>query len=52
MEAYRVEFGVNNTAKNPVISPNFQVWKLCGNCAFPQNFHTWKLDEITGFFVV
>ena len=23
--------------------------KLCGNCAFPQNFHTRKLDEITVF---
>ena len=26
--------------------------KLCGNCAFPQNFHTRKLEEITVFFVV
>ena len=26
--------------------------KLCGNCAFPQSFHTRKLDEITVFFVV
>ena len=25
--------------------------KLCGNCAFPQNFHTRKLSEITVFFV-
>ena len=24
--------------------------KLCGNCVFPQNFHTRKLDEITVFF--
>ena len=24
--------------------------KLCGNCAFPQNFHTKKLGEITVFF--
>ena len=24
--------------------------KLCGNCAFPQNFHTRKLGEITVFF--
>ena len=23
--------------------------KLCGNCAFPQNFHTRKLGEITDF---
>ena len=23
----------------------------CGNCAFPQNFHTRKLSEITVFFV-
>ena len=26
--------------------------KLCGNCAFPQNFHTRKLCEVTVFFVV
>ena len=26
--------------------------KLCGNCAFPQNFHTRELGEITVFFVV
>ena len=26
--------------------------KLCGNCAFPQNFHTRKLREITVFFAV
>ena len=26
--------------------------KLCGNCAFPQNFHTRKLGEITVFFSV
>ena len=24
--------------------------KLCGNCAFPQNFHTRKLVQITVFF--
>ena len=24
--------------------------KLCGNCAFPQNFHTRKLGEITIFY--
>ena len=24
--------------------------KLCGNCAFPQNFHTWKLGEIAVFY--
>ena len=24
--------------------------KLCGNRAFPQNFHTRKLDEITVFY--
>ena len=50
-----------------VISPNFLVWKfcgktqfplsanrpkLCGNCAFPQNFHTMKLGEITVFYAV
>ena len=26
--------------------------KLCRNCAFPQNFHTRKLGEITVFFTV
>ena len=26
--------------------------KLCGNCAFPQNFHTKKLGEITASFAV
>ena len=26
--------------------------KLCGNCAFPQNFHTRILGEITVFFAV
>ena len=27
---------------NAVISPNSLLWKLCGNCAFPQNFHIRK----------
>ena len=48
-------------AKNTVISTDFLVWKfcgkanrskLCGNCAFPQNFHTRKSGEITVFFAV
>ena len=26
--------------------------KLCGNCAFPQNFNTRKLGEFTVFFAV
>ena len=26
--------------------------KLCGNCAFPQNFHTRKLGETTAFHKV
>ena len=26
--------------------------KLCGNCAFPQNFYTRKLGEITAFYAV
>ena len=26
--------------------------KLCRNCAFPQNFHTRKLDEIAVFYEV
>ena len=54
--------------KNTVISPNILVellWKstisawfqaicskLCGNCAFPQNFRTTKISEITVLFVV
>ena len=50
-----------NIAQNAVISPNFLVWKfcgktirpkLCGNCVFPQNFHTRKSDEITAFYAV
>ena len=28
------------------------ILKLCGNCAFPQNFHTMKLGEITVFYAV
>ena len=31
------------TVKNTVITPDFLVWRLCRNCAFPQNFHTRKL---------
>ena len=26
--------------------------KLYGNCVFPQNVHTKKLDEVTVFYVV
>ena len=26
--------------------------KLCGNCAFPQNFHTRKLGELTALYAV
>ena len=55
------------TAKNTVISPIFLVWKfcgkaqfsytanrpkLCGNCAFPQNFHSRKLGELMVFYAV
>ena len=51
------------TAKNTAISPNFLVWKFCGksqfpqfslrgNCAFPENFRTRKLGEITIFHAV
>ena len=46
-------------AENTVISPNFMVWKFCGkaqfpyrNYAFPQNFHTMKLGEITVFYAM
>ena len=38
-------------AKNAVISSNFLVWKFL-ETAFPQNFHTRKLDEITVFYAV
>ena len=47
---------------NAVISPNFLEWKfcgnaqfpkihpkLCGNCVFPQNFHTRKLGKDSYF---
>ena len=34
-------------SKNTAIRP-----KLCGNCAFPQNFYTRKLGEITVFYAV
>ena len=52
--------GETVTAKNTVISPDCLVWKfcgkaqrkLCGNCAFPQNFHTRKSGEIMVFFAV
>ena len=48
---------ITDTAKKPVISLNFLVWKFCGkklcrNCSFPQNFHTRKLCAITVFFAV
>ena len=35
-----------------VIPPNFLMWKLCGNCAFSQNFHTRKLGEISVFYAM
>ena len=57
-----------HTAQNAVISPNFLMRKVCENaisvefwakrsklwenCAFPQNFHTRKLGEITAFYAV
>ena len=58
-----VNLPLENTAKNTVISPDFLVWKFAerhsfrivsgdSNCAFPQNFHTRKLGEITVFFAV
>ena len=49
----QVDHEIIDTAKNTVISPNFLVWKFCGkDFAFPQNFHTKKLGEITVFFAV
>ena len=33
-------------------SEKFHSPKLCGNCVFPQNFHTRKLGEIMVFFAV
>ena len=56
-----------HTAKNTVILTDLLVWKfcgktqfphssggakLCGNCAFPQSFHTRKSSEITVFFAL
>ena len=32
------KFFVIFTAKNTLISPNFLVWKICGNAQFPQSF--------------
>ena len=26
--------------------------ELCGDCPFPQRFHTWKLNEMTVIFAV
>ena len=40
------------TVKNPLISPNFLVWKFCGKAQFPHSFHTRKLGEVTGFLGV
>ena len=31
-----------NTAKNTVISPNFLVWKFCGNAQFPHQEIRWN----------
>ena len=48
-------FAISNTAgamKNTVVSPNFLVWKFCGNCAFPRNFLTRKLGKIMVFYTV
>ena len=36
------------SAKNAITSPNF----VKRHCAFPQNFHTRKLGEITAFYIV
>ena len=35
------------TAQNSKISPNFLMWKFCGNTEleFPQNFHTRQKGE-------
>ena len=37
-----------------VVSAEFRAnhSKLCGSCAFPRNFHTRKLGEITAFYAV
>ena len=32
--------------------PHLEISRNCENCAFPQNFHTLKLGEITVFYVV
>ena len=31
-------------------NPKIPISPFCGNCLFPQNFHTRKLDEITVFY--
>ena len=33
-----VEEAKTTTAKNTVISPNFLVWKFCGEAQFPHSF--------------
>ena len=51
---FYVRIGKNH-CENIVILPSIlgaNRPKLCGNCAFPQNFHTRKLGEITVFFAV
>ena len=40
--SWRGNFVEKHSGKTQAIRP-----KLCGNCAFPQNFHTRKLGEIT-----
>ena len=42
IESFRVDSSKNKimsiTAKNPVISPNFRVWKFCGKAQVPHSF--------------
>ena len=38
--------------RDPEWKTLFVQWKLCGNCAFPRNFYTRKLDKITVFYAV
>ena len=58
-----IELGISRTeyemkhCEKYVIPSNLLLWKCCGNrpkqsgnCAFPQNFHTSKLGEITVFY--
>ena len=35
-----------NTAKSPVISPNFLVWKICGKAQFPYSYGIFRSETL------